>query len=167
MGFSPFSIESAATPEHQPLAQSYNVLAQLSDLITTHQGKSSLDGSLVDKNVSADTLTFGQYRFTVKHDYTLGWSPDAKNESWPHGGVAVIQVGEDEFMVAGTGVVITFSSATDNSRVGILTIEEGTYNHGKWTPGRVLNGDQSHQGRHLRFPAGHTGIQRLVLYKYK
>jgi len=167
MGFSPFSIESAANPEHQPLAQSYNVLAQLSGLITTHQGKSSLDGSLVDKTFSADTLTFGQYRFIVRHDYTLGWSPDAKKESWPHGGVAVIQVGTDEFMVAGTGVVITFSSATDNSRVGILTIEEGTCNNGKWTPGRVLNGDQSHQGRHLRFPAGHTGIQRLVLYKYK
>ncbi len=167
MGFSPFSIESAANPEHQPLTQSYSVLTQLSDLITTHQGKSSLDGSLVDKTVSADTLTFGEYRFTVKHDYTLNWSPDAKKESWPHGGVTVIQVGADEFMIAGTGIVITFSSATDNSRVGILTIEEGNYNDGKWTPGRVLNGDQSHQGRHLRFPAGHTGIQRLVLYKYK
>ncbi len=38
--------------------------------------------------------------------------------------------------------------------------------NGVWRPGRRLNGDQTHQGRHLRIPAGDYGIQRLELYTY-
>lgn len=167
MGFSPFSIESANAPEHHPLGASYKVLAQLSELISTHQGHNSLNGALVDKTDFADTLRFGGYTFTIKHDYTLGWSPNARKTSWPHGGATIIQLTPDEFIVAGTGVVITFSSATDTSRVGILRIEEGVYNNSQWTPARILNGDQSHQGRHLRIPTGETNIQKLILYKYK
>ena len=29
-----------------------------------------------------------------------------------------------------------------------------------------MNGDQSHQGRHLRLPAGAFGIQCVRLYRY-
>jgi hypothetical protein len=34
-------------------------------------------------------------------------------------------------------------------------------------PGRLLNGDESHQGRHLRIPEGKFGIQRVGLYRYQ
>jgi len=166
MGFSPFSIESAHRPEQHPLGKSYAVLHQLVPLITAHQGKATMNGSLVDKTNAVDTLRFGRYIFTVKHDYTLGWSADAKKGSWPQGGVTIVQLGADEFVVAGTGVVVTFASATGKGPVGILTIEEGEYIDGKWKAGRVMNGDQSHQGRHLRFAVGEVGIQRLVLYQY-
>jgi hypothetical protein len=30
-----------------------------------------------------------------------------------------------------------------------------------------MNGDQDHQGRHLRIPVGEYGIQRIRLYEYK
>jgi hypothetical protein len=30
-----------------------------------------------------------------------------------------------------------------------------------------MNGDQSHQGRHLRLPPGEFGIQRIKLYRYR
>jgi hypothetical protein len=30
-----------------------------------------------------------------------------------------------------------------------------------------LNGDQSHQGRHLRIPFGNYDIQKLWLYRYQ
>ena len=30
----------------------------------------------------------------------------------------------------------------------------------------LLNGDQSHQGRHLRLPPGEYGVQRVRLYRY-
>jgi len=168
MGFSPFSIESTDKPEEEPLGKSYKVLSQLAPLIYEHQGTRTMDGSLLDKKISADTLRFGDYSFVVKHDYTLGWSPKAKEEQWPQTGGLVIQTAADEFIVAGTGIVITFSSdKTDNGRVGILNIEEGDYVNGKWIPGRTMNGDQSHQGRHLRFEVGDFGIQKLKLYRYK
>jgi beta-galactosidase GanA len=34
-------------------------------------------------------------------------------------------------------------------------------------PGRWLNGDQTHQGRHIRIPAGRVGTQRFELYRYR
>ena len=168
MGFSPFSIESVDKPGEEPLGKSYKVLSQLAPLIHQHQGKKTMDGSLLDKKLSTDTLKFDDYTFIVKHDYTLGWSPKAKEDSWPQTGGLVIQTAPDEFIVAGTGIVITFSSdQVDNGRVGILTIEEGDYINGKWIRGRTMNGDQSHQGRQLRFEVGDFGIQKLKLYRYK
>ncbi|WP_170134493.1 DUF5597 domain-containing protein [Echinicola strongylocentroti] len=38
---------------------------------------------------------------------------------------------------------------------------------GNWQAGRKMNGDQSHQGRHLRIETGNYGIQKLKLYQYK
>jgi beta-galactosidase GanA len=168
IGFSPFSIESTEAPADEPIAKSYRVLAQLVPQLSQHQGKPTLDGVLLDKRSDTDTLSFGKYTFVVKHDYTLGWSPGAREELWSQAGGLVIQTGPDDFIVAGTGIVVTFLSAQpDKGRTGILTIEEGEYRDGRWTPGRTLNGDQSHQGRHLRFPVGEYGIQKLSLYQYK
>jgi hypothetical protein len=33
--------------------------------------------------------------------------------------------------------------------------------------GRWLNGDETHQGRHIRIPAGQVGVQRFRLYRYR
>jgi hypothetical protein len=168
IGFSPFSIESTDAPENEPIGKSYRVLAQLMPLLCQHRGKPTLDGVLLDKRSDTDTLTFGNYTFIVKHDYMLGWSPGAKEETWPQAGGLVIQTAPDEFVVAGTGIVVSFVSVQPNKgRAGILTIEEGEYREGRWVPGRTMNGDQSHQGRHVRFPVGEYGIQKLSLYQYK
>ena len=37
---------------------------------------------------------------------------------------------------------------------------------GKWKPGRLLNGDQTHQGRHIRLPPGQFQIQKVRFYRY-
>jgi len=82
--------------------------------------------------------------------------------------VAVIQTGEDSFFIAGTGVVITFKIKDDaTQRVGLLKVDEGRFEGDKWHITRHLNGDQTHQGRHVRLPAGATGIQRVSLYRYR
>lgn len=59
---------------------------------------------------------------------------------------------------------MTFSA--DDGIVGIESIREGAYEDGEWNPGRRLNGDQSHQGRHLRLPPEEYGVQRVRLYRY-
>jgi hypothetical protein len=59
---------------------------------------------------------------------------------------------------------VTFSA--DEGIVGIESIREGVYENGVWHPGRLLNGDQSHQGRHLRLPPDACGVQRVRLYRY-
>ena len=73
-----------------------------------------MDGSLLTKEAPIDTVKFGAYTFTIKHDYTLGWSPGAKEDQWPQTGGLVIQTAPDEFIVAGTGIVISFSSDIDS-----------------------------------------------------
>ena len=80
----------------------------------------------------------------------------------------IIMTGKNEFYVAGTGVVVTFqTSSGDGSIAGIESIDEGAFLSGTWVPGRRLNGDEDHQGRHLYLPGGEFGIQRVKLYAYR
>ncbi|MFI5188167.1 MAG: DUF5597 domain-containing protein, partial [Chitinophagales bacterium] len=111
-------------------------------------------------------VTMGNYRLTVKHEYTLGWSPDSKNDSWPLSGCIVISVAPDEFYVAGTGVVVVFESMADGKKAGFISIDEGRFIHEKWIAGRRMNGDQDHQGRHVRIPINEYSIQHVKMYTY-
>ena len=53
------------------------------------------------------------------------------------------------------------------SLAGIGSIDEGFFDKGKWIPGLRLNGDQSHQGRHMRLPNDRFSMQRVKLYRYE
>jgi hypothetical protein len=51
--------------------------------------------------------------------------------------------------------------------VGIEHAAEGTYVKGRWKEGRWLNGDQTHQGRHINLPGDGYTMQRVKLYRYR
>ncbi|MGN6533613.1 MAG: GH35 family beta-galactosidase [Ginsengibacter sp.] len=168
LGFSPFSIESTEHPEEEPIAKSYSILSQLSPEILKHRGTGKMEGVLLDTATKTEEIILGNYKLKVSHDYTLGWSPDAKNPDWPMSGGIIIMENENDFIIAGTGIVVTFAvNNGDNKSVGILQAEEGQYENGKWIPGRRMNGDQDHQGRHIRIPVGDWNIQKVKLYQYK
>ena len=79
----------------------------------------------------------------------------------------IIQTGEDEFFVAGTGVVITFSNSKNkNQNVGLLKVDEGVFENNRWKVIRHLNGDQTHQGRHVNIPTNQIAVQKVTLYNY-
>jgi hypothetical protein len=79
-----------------------------------------------------------------------------------------VAVGPDEFVMASTGLVVTFDADSPGEPlVGILSAQEGRYVSGRWQPGRWLNGDQTHQGRHISLPPGRFDIQRVKLYRYR
>lgn len=169
LGYSPFSIEDA--PVDGPLPEAYDVLHQLAPLIKKHQGTDTMagvraplhfDGTL---QKTSQTVRLGDYVFDIT--FVDPWTPREEQNVKAHGGL-IIQTGNDAFFVAGSGVTITFDvRGSDAVRAGIAWIEEGQFVDGKWERGRVLNGDQSHQGRHLRIPPDHFGIQRLKLYRYE
>ena len=170
IGFSPFSIESKPKPEEEELGKMYDLLDQLTPLITQNHGKNKIEGVLLDKDKQETKLTFGKYEFTVKHSYTTGWDPEARQhpDDWVPAGAVFIQTDENEFYIAGSGVVVTFKNLEDsNKKVGILKNEEGSFNNGDWKVLRHLNGDQIHQGRHIRIFRGNYVIQRLALYDHK
>jgi len=167
MGFSPFSIENGDEKMNADIGSAYKLLDQLSPLILQHQGKKTINGILFDKANSKQEIRLGDYIFRFSHDLNLGWSGKAKDENWPITGGLIIQLAPDEFIIAGTGIVATFKPLKDNFRAGIAQIDEGVFENGKWIPGLRLNGDQNHQGRHLRIAEGDYSIQKIKLYSYQ
>ncbi len=168
LGFSPFSIDSPNPETETGLSESYRLLKQLSPLILRHQQTGNMRGVLLDKskNTLQQGFDLGGYRFTVRHDHTLGWTDGAKQDTWPLTAGLVMQLANDEFLIAGTGIVTTFTSRMNGLQVGIESIEEGEYVKDKWVIKRYLNGDENHQGRHARIPFGEYGIQKVKLYTY-
>jgi beta-galactosidase GanA len=70
-------------------------------------------------------------------------------------------------LVAGTGVTFVFAPTDGRGRAGLESVWEGRYTDGRWTPGRRLNGDETHQGRHVRLPPDAFSLQRVKLYRYR
>jgi beta-galactosidase GanA len=167
IGFSPFSIESVIAPSEEPVAKSYALLQQLSPVILENQATGKIEGVLLDSTFQKQEIIMGNYKLTVSHEFVLGWSPGSKSPGWPGSGGLIIQTGEREFIIAGTGIVVTFSSVRDTKQsVGILRADEGEYINGEWKPGRRMNGDQDHQGRHIRIPVKEYSIQQVKVYDY-
>ena len=172
IGFSPFSIESIDDKSPNALASAYAVLEQASPAILAAQGHGKMagfrprvleDGTLIDTPV---TETIGNFRFTAA--FIDPWTPKADQNITSHGGM-IIQTGPEDFLFAGQGITVTFAVASDNGEhVGIDSAWEGTFDeHGTWVAGRLLNGDQTHQGRHVRLEPGKFQIQRVRLYRYR
>jgi len=165
IGFSPFSIESES---NEALGKMYNLIASLQPLYSSTQGKGKIKGVLLDKAFQDTSITMGNYVLNCKHDYTLSWTPGSKTEVWPLASAMIMQVNENQFYVAGTGVVITFQYKLKAAlHVGLLKAEEGSFENNEWKVARHLNGDQTHQGRHINIPMSQIGIQRVELYTYE
>ncbi|HEU4386836.1 MAG TPA: DUF5597 domain-containing protein [Blastocatellia bacterium] len=170
MGFSPFSIESVQNPEQAPLAQSYAMLAQLAPLILEQQGKGLMAGLLPEGPEQRAPLQVRLNGYTLNVTYERPSQPSSPPGSRPAEGLSggiVIAVGPDEFVFAGIGLTVTFETQAPDDNAGILFAQEGKYADGRWVPGRWLNGDQTHQGRHLRLGPDKFDIQRIKLYRYR
>jgi len=180
IGFSPFSVESLDEATSDSLKQSYDLLTQLTPLILEHQGKGEMAGLLSEgpEQRLPQQLRLGDYILNVTFERQLTQptgpqnpgvqtSAGSQSANTLSGGL-VIATGPNEFVFAGTGLTVTFEVETPGDPiVGILAADEGQYVNGQWIQGRRLNGDQTHQGRHLRLPPGRFGIQRIRLYRYR
>ncbi|HTP79047.1 MAG TPA: DUF5597 domain-containing protein [Bacteroidota bacterium] len=166
IGFSPFAIESA-DPATQRLTRANDVLSQLAPVILEHQGKGMTAGMLLDRGRPESRFTFGEYVLNTSFEPLDRWAAPVADSTACGGGI-IVQLGPNEFIVAGSGVIVTFQSLNkDRPIAGIESIDEGVYQNGVWKPGRRLNGDQSHQGRHMRLPYADFQIQRVKLYQYR
>lgn len=167
IGFSPFSIESVTDVKNEPLGKIYDLVEQLTPTIEANKGQGKIDGVLLDKENNTQVIKKGEYEFTFKHDYTLNWSDGAKAEIWPMSSAIIIEIAKDEFYIAGSGIVVTFKALKENINAGILKTDQGKFENEKWKTIRHFNGDQTHQGRHLRISVGDYEIQRIKLYMYE
>ena len=188
MGFSPYAIEAISEPGESLLTKSYDLVAQLTPLLASLQGKGMTAGFLQEslESKQPQQVHLGGWTINATFERASGaaladgisiavgtentvMSTGGANRPaimLPSGGLA-ISLGEDEFIFAGTGLVLTFASKEAGVQTGILSVEEGRFVDGKWEHIRWLNGDQTHQGRHVRLEPGRFTLQRVKLYRYR
>ena len=175
MGYSVYAPEFLQPKQQQTLGRAYATIDQLTPLILVNQGTGRMIGIRAPSNftgtvdLTPQQFTLGDYTFLVHFREPASISVGAKVEPeipGTHGGL-IIQTGPDDFLVAGTGMVVTFAThGQPGTLAGIDSIWEGNFVHGAWAPGRELNGDDDNQGRDLRMPAGEFTIRRVRLYRY-
>lgn len=199
LGFSPFSIEdykmsnAQSTTKDEPapkLPAAYACLKELSPILLQNQGSDNIDGFLFDQQDKETVLKRDGLTITAKHFFTLPWDPRATDGStWPEAGGIIIKLSDLEYIIAGTGFVITFEEQLQKlgedgfadkgganetkqwkkgtSRVGILSCDQVSVSpNGSLKYLRRFNGDQDHQGRHVRVGVDNYQILHVKLYKY-
>ncbi len=167
MGFSPFSIEQTDVND-DPIIKAYDILSQLTPEILENQGRGNMAGFVFDQKKKETGLELGGYMLHIRHVFTLNYSPKAQDSIWQMTGGMIICTGEGKYIIAGSGIVVTFEPLQkDGSIAGILSVEQGTYENGIWKKVRRLNGDETHQGRHVRIFENNFEIQKVELYRYK
>ena len=137
LGFGPFGIESLVTDDAYAL--SFKLLKdELLPMITTYQGTGKMRGILKEANEDTTSLVIGNYKcfieFTKKGKNAYG---------------IIIQTSEDEFLVAGINLKLSFASTSASQKIHIGQVLEGGYNNQKWHTDRYLNGDETWHNAYL------------------
>lgn len=169
IGFSPFAIEDANEHEAGRVVGLYGMLKSMAPLVLAAQAEGRIAGfgNSVSFEGEADlapmTMALGGARFSVT---TIDpWTVREAQDPTAHGAL-LIWLGGEDYLFAGQGATLTVEPEDGRGRLGFDFVEEGHYEAGQWRPGRRLNGDQTHQGRHVRLPPGAFGLQRFRLYRY-
>ena len=169
MGFSPFSIDTVDAAGAERIASLYGMLDRLAPLVLDAQAEGQIAGFSNPVNFAGEVdlsplqASFGGFTFTAT---TIDpWTPRAEQDPSTHGALLIWMGGED-FLVAGQGVTFTVADEHGRGQVGLETVEEGYVADGQWIATRRMNGDQTHQGRHVRLPPGDYTLQKLRLYRY-
>jgi len=113
-------------------------------------------------DASDQSAVLGRWKITAQYglwafgDPSWTWMkmpPNPKKEQ-PVGGAALIQLGPDEYLLAGSDVRINFGLAKpapgENSQ--FMSVEEGRFEQGRWVMHRRWNGDQTDYGLNLDAP---------------
>lgn len=169
IGYSPFGIEDSLDG-----FDGYGTLAQIAPLILQYQGTDRLYAVSLDRDNPSETFTMGGYR--LKASLVGNYRPVEAPE---RGYGIVVALGDDQFLVAGGDLQVTFASKSPHETVGIATAEEGVYEDGEWIRGRVLNGDeimlsyafdelisQKQTGTGLKLRGASPQIQKASLYRF-
>jgi beta-galactosidase GanA len=169
IGFSPFDIDNANAAYATHIAALYDVLAQIAPLVLQAQTEGHVRGFANPVTFTGEVdsaplhTTLGEADFTAT---TIDpWADGRAQDPASHGSL-LIWLGGEDYLLAGQGVTVTVEAADGKGRLGFERVEEGRYENGQWLPGRRLNGDQTHQGRHVRLPPGEVSMQKFRLYRF-
>ena len=170
LGYSPFAVDEMSAPDAAALKQAYGILAAL-NFIPEAQSSGRVRGArppiAYDGTLDArpQRVDLGAYRFNV--DFIDPFEPRDQQQPNEHG-VLIIQTGPEDYLIAGRGAVLTFAPLGDGPPIaGIDSAWEEVLQNNSLVRRRLLNGDETHQGRHIRFPTGAISVQQVRLYRYR
>lgn len=201
LGFSPFAIEDGTDDPESPFVGGYEKLREMMPLVTAWQGSDAIWGLLFDQQDKERIIEDNGLILTCRHNFTLPWDPRATDGSvWPEGGGLIIRLSDNEYVVAGNGIVVEFATSSEKAfgkaakalgedgfaaagsgddtsvsrpewkgtRCGIASVDEvRVLPDGSFEYMRRLNGDQDHQGRHVRISVGDYKVLHVKLYQYR
>ena len=197
LGFSPFAIDQASPSETESVTQAYGLMRQLQNCPWEAPASTTQWGLLFDQQDSERLIEDGDLVLTCRHYFTLPWDSRATDGSiWPEGGAVIVRIGPKDYLMAGSGIVVSFATKTEKQqeeqktlgedgfadngssqspaaakpftgrRIGIASVDEVSIDAQGIHSIRRHNGDQSHQGRHARISVGEWKILRVRLYEY-
>lgn len=171
IGYSPFAVDEMSGADATSLGRAYALLSALLPTILEAQAAGHIsaakppvayDGAV---DVRPQKLDLGSYAFTV--DFIDPWSLRERQRPEEHG-VLIIQTGPEDYLVVGRGAVLTFTPLGDGPpTAGIDTAWEQVLQDDRLVRRRLLNGDETHQGRHIRLPPDGFSVQQVRLYRYR
>lgn len=201
IGLSPFAYNLCPAADRRYQREGNTLLLTLTPLL--HPNPSAghhtpfTEGFYFTSDTPSDTIQSDGLNICASHYFTLPWDPRATDGTpWPDTGGLIIRLAPMDYIVAGTGIVLTFSPdgqggsapllgedgflltgtapATTQSitpsathRIGLASVEEvSVAPDGSLTRIRTLNGDETHQGRHVRIGVDEFKIIHVTLYPY-
>ncbi len=171
IGFSPFGIDETGWTldkgEYPKLhGENYTLIEPMNREIAAWNFEGKLKTAVEEKGQPVSTLDFGKWQATVSFGLPQYGEAKAEGTKDISGRALVVQISENEFLVAGFSARVVFKPqpADPHVHMQILTAEEGQYQDGTWKMGRILNGDQTDFG--LNFAKGKYKVVRVTLGTY-
>lgn len=135
--FSPFGIEDAAGDILYN--KSYEVLSELTPLITQYQGTGKMRGIHLSNEYQDEIMNIDGFEISIK----------IQDPNKPCFGL-IIHSAENEFLVSGLNFKVTFTKPAGNQIAYIGKVTEGRFENGEWKEMRWLNGDETYHHELLR-----------------
>ncbi|HVC45785.1 MAG TPA: DUF5597 domain-containing protein [Terracidiphilus sp.] len=165
LGWSPFGLDYTGYSNHpdgpeamessalKPFAQQYALLAPIDGMLAMGEFEGKVRGTCEDPKNHVQTLSFERWQAVIKYGMpSFGNWMQPQGNNPPDGGVVILELGPNEFLVAGHHVRVDFTAAFAPGKKRLFVkVEEGSYDAaGKWKMTRVWNGDQTDYGLNLR-----------------
>lgn len=196
LGISPFSIENGDESYFSELSSAYQVLNELTPILVNQEEKRFKEGVILTAEKPSTILEDDEMKITISHFFTLPWDPRAKDKNnWNPSGGILLNISPGEYILAGSGLVAKFEHVSENSsirqlgedgfalkgesannikstngskRIGLAKVQEIKVNSdGSYTNVRTFNGDETHQGRHVRITPDEHKILHIKTYTYE
>ena len=146
----PEAMESSAL---KPVATQYALLAPIARKLAKGNLEGKVRGASENPEDHTQTLDFDRWQAVVSYGMpSFGNWMQPKGNTPPDGGVVIMVLGPDEYLVAGHHVRVDFKPTFAPGKKRLwLKVEEGSYDAaGNWKMARIWNGDQTDYGLNLK-----------------